>query len=131
MKRLLNHFILIWFSENDYDDFKEKTTININDGSAINFGNSLHPVDSGALTIDTAVPNNYGESTTTVCTRTSTDGENVNCGNCTTLSCQFTFTETKPADLISVHIVIDTLQDSSIEFNVYVRGTLFLPFYLA
>jgi len=122
--------IIKWFAESDYDEFTKKTTIKINGGSEINFGQDLETVDSGEVTIETVVAEDGGESTT-VCTRTSKDGENVNCGNCTNLTCQFTVTETTPADVITVHIVIHIIQDSSIDFNVYVKGMLLVIGYFA
>ena len=100
-----------------------KASIAIDDWSPIYYGQPIQAVDYRNFSIEANVADDYGEATTTLCTRTSPDGVNDTCGNCTALTCQFIVTDAVPGEVITVAITIDTVQGgSSINFLVYAKG---------
>jgi len=115
-----------YISVADYIAFKKNASITVNGGSTTSHGQPILAIDTGDVYIETSVPSDYGEITTTRCTRNSSDGENVSCGNCTALNCQFTVNGTVRGELIAVNIEIDTLQASFIQFIVPIKGIFFI-----
>ena len=112
----------------DFEHFKNNASITLNGESTTSYGQPILVVDTGDVNIETSVPSDYGETTTTTCTRSVSGGEHVNCGNCTALSCQFTVTGTVRGEVIAVNIEIDTVQAPFIQFIVHVKGIIYYVF---
>ena len=121
--RAENNFFI---AESSYKEFRDKACVVINGGSAIPYSQLIPPVDSGNVSIETNVSNDYGERTKTICSRTTATGENVTCGNCTTLNCHFAVSEIQPGDLFTIIVEIDLLQGSFIQFAFAVKGMSYI-----